>query len=79
MLDSWPHYRRLRVIYNHEEIEWVSVEDCLKELAEANAVRNTEKKRRTAMNKAIKREEKKLLVAKKQLALAKLALLRGRR
>jgi multidrug resistance efflux pump len=88
MLTSKINYRdhqhgyvrpRYRVIFNIEVYEWTSLEDCLKELAEAKAVRKTEKKKRTAMNRAVKREERKLAEAKKRLALAKLALLRGRR
>jgi len=76
MLDTWPHYRRLRVITNIEEFEWVSLEDCLKELAEVKAVRKADKKKRGAMNRAVKREERKLAEEKKKLARAKLAALK---
>ena len=53
-------YRRLRVFTNAEEIEWVSLETCLAEVAEELAKKKLEKKKRHAMNRAVKREEKKL-------------------
>ena len=59
-------------------IEWTPVEDCLREVAEIRAQKKAEKKKRQAMNRAVKREEAKLAEVKRKLARAKLALIKGR-
>jgi multidrug resistance efflux pump len=78
MLTSKPRYRRSHVLVHGETFEWTSLEDCLAELAEIKAQRKAEKKKAAAMRRAIRREEAKLAEVKKKLALAKLALIKGR-
>lgn len=68
MLTRKPRYRRLRVIRHIEVIEWFSVEDCLKELAELNVQRRlqkAERKRlRAKMRSVLKREREMFEVVK---------------
>ena len=71
-------YRHLSVITNKEEIEWVSLEACLAEIAEAKAKKKLEKKQRRAMNRAVKREKNKLKAARTNLAKAKYAAFKER-
>lgn len=75
-------YEHLRMIVHpglDMDIEWVSLEDCEKEVAEAKEQQKSDRKKRAALHRAERREEKKLNEAKKRLALAKLALLKSRR